>query len=95
MSNKSTLALDGGSPVIPIPFPPYRSLGQEETNAANRVLSSGVLSAFVGTRGPGFLGGTEVQKLEQEAALRFGVKHVVSVNSWTSGLVAADWGNWN
>ena len=38
---------------------------------------------------PGFYGGPEVQALEKEAAERFGVKHVVSVNSWTSGLVAA------
>ena len=83
------LAIGGGSPVITAPFPPYRSLGEEETAAANRVLQSGVLSAFIGAAGPGFLGGPEVQALEREAAERFGVKHVVSVNSWTSGLVAA------
>ena len=53
------------------------------------MLRSGVLSAFIGAPGPGFYGGPEVQALEQEAAERFGVKHVVSVNSWTSGLVAA------
>ena len=83
------LAVSGGEPVIAEPFPPYRSLGDEETAAANRVLRSGVLSAFIGAAGPGFLGGPEVQALEREAAERFGVRHVVSVNSWTSGLVAA------
>ena len=84
-----SLALMGGLPQITEPFPPYRSLGEEEIEAANRVLSSGVLSAFIGAAGEGFYGGPEVQALEREAAERFGVRHVVSVNSWTSGLVAA------
>jgi perosamine synthetase len=84
-----SLAISGGQPIIASPFPPYRSLGEEEIASANRVLRSGVLSAFIGAPGPGFLGGTEVQALEREAAERFGVRHVVSVNSWTSGLVAA------
>lgn len=89
MSAADALAINGGTPVITEPFPPYRSLGDEEITAANRVLRSGVLSAFIGAPGPGFYGGPEVQALEREAAERFGVKHVVSVNSWTSGLVAA------
>jgi len=83
------LAIEGGSQVIAEPFPPYRSIGEEEIEAANRVLRSGVLSAFIGAPGPGFYGGPEVQALEREAAERFGVRHVVAVNSWTSGLVAA------
>ena len=86
---KEVLAIEGGPRVIPEPFPPYRSIGEEEVQAANRVLRSGVLSAFIGAQGPGFLGGPEVQLLEREAAERFGVRHVVAVNSWTSGLVAA------
>ena len=89
MTAAEALAINGGIPVIAEHFPPYRSLGEEEIAAANRVLRSGVLSAFIGASGPGFYGGPEVQALEQEAAQRFGVKHVVSVNSWTSGLVAA------
>jgi perosamine synthetase len=83
------LAVDGGLPAIAVSFPPYRSLGEEEIVAANRVLHSGVLSAFVGAAGPNFLGGPEIQALEREAAKFFDVRHVVSVNSWTSGLVAA------
>ena len=89
MPAADVLAINGGTPVITEPFPPYRSLGEEEIAAANRVLRSGVLSAFIGAPGTGFYGGPEVQALEREAAERFGVKHVVSVNSWTSGLVAA------
>jgi len=89
MSAADALAINGGTPVIGEPFPPYRSLGEEEIAAANRVLQTGVLSAFIGAPGPFFYGGPEVQALEREAAERFGVKHVVSVNSWTSGLVAA------
>ena len=83
------LAVNGGTPVIQVPFPPYRSLGEEEIGAANRVLRTGVLSAFIGAAGPGFYGGPEVLALEREAAERFHVRHVVAVNSWTSGLVAA------
>jgi len=84
-----SLAINGGSPLISTSFSPYLSLGEEEISAANRVLRSGVLSAFIGSAGDKFYGGPEVQALELEAAEKFGVKHVVSVNSWTSGLVAA------
>jgi perosamine synthetase len=83
------LAVQGGSPVIAAPFPPYRSLGAEEIAAANRVLSTGVLSAYIGAPGDGFMGGPEVRALEAEAAKFFGVRHAVVVNSWTSGLIAA------
>jgi perosamine synthetase len=87
MSGK--LALHGGAPVIREPFPPYRSIGEEEIAAANRVLRSGVLSGYVGAAGEGFMGGPEVRALETEAAAYFGVRHAIAVNSWTSGLSAA------
>jgi len=87
MSQK--LALHGGEPVIRQPFPPYRSIGEEEAAAAGRVLRSGVLSAYVGAAGEGFMGGPEVRALEQEAAAYFGVRHAIAVNSLTSGLIAA------
>ena len=82
MPTADDLAINGGTPVISVPFPPYRSIGDEEITAANRVLHSGVLSAFIGAAGPGFYGGPEVQAVEREAAAYFGVKHVVSVNSY-------------
>jgi hypothetical protein len=59
-TSSELLSIDGGEAVISAPFPPYRSLGEEETTAANRVLRSGVLSAFIGAAGQGFLGGLEV-----------------------------------
>jgi len=71
------------------PFERYNSIGQEEIDAAQKVLQSGVLSAFVGTWGEGFSGGSEVQAMEAEFAEFFKVKHAISVNSWTSGLIAA------
>ena len=83
--NADRLAILGGTSLISEQFPPYRSIGEEEVDAANRVLRSGVLSAFIGAPGPGFFGGPEVQTLEREAAERFG-----SVTSWrlTPGLPA-------
>jgi len=86
---KEKLALHGGAPVIAKAFPPYRSLGAEEIEAANRVLKTGVLSAYIGAPGEGFMGGPEVRALEAEAAAYFGVRHAVAVNSWTSGLISA------
>jgi perosamine synthetase len=83
------LALHGGEPVIRQAFAAYRSLGEEETAAAGRVLRSGVLSAYIGARGEAFMGGPEVRALEAEAAAYFGVKHAIAVNSWTSGLITA------
>lgn len=84
-----TLALLGGPPVIPQPFGPFRSLGEEEVEAASAVIRSGVLSAYIGAPGEQFMGGTQVRKLEAEVAAYFGVKHAVAVNSWTSGLIAS------
>jgi dTDP-4-amino-4,6-dideoxygalactose transaminase len=48
-----------------------------------------VLSAYVGARGPFFMGGEQVRAFEAKAATHFGVRHAIAVNSWTSGLIAA------
>jgi dTDP-4-amino-4,6-dideoxygalactose transaminase len=85
----SRLAIDGGTPVRDRPFPEYRTIGAEEKAAVAEVLDSGVLSAFLGTWSPEFLGGPRVRKLEEEWASYFGVAHAVSMNSATSGLFAA------
>ncbi|OJI07392.1 DegT/DnrJ/EryC1/StrS aminotransferase [bacterium CG10_46_32] len=83
------LAIKGGAPVRTKLFPGYNTIGQEEKDAVNRVLDSGVLSRYVGAAGPDFNGGTEVQALEKEWAAHFGVKYAIAVNSCTTGLQAA------
>jgi dTDP-4-amino-4,6-dideoxygalactose transaminase len=85
----SQLAILGGMPVRTKPFPVYNPIGEEEIAAANRVLRSGNLSGFLGCSGPAFLGGPEVQALEREWSAAFHVQHSVSMNSATSGLIAA------
>lgn len=85
----SPLALLGGQPVIRQPLALFKSVGEDEVQAAADVVRSGVLSAYVGAPGEFFMGGQRVRKLESEAAEYFGVKHAVAVNSWTSGLIAS------
>ena len=87
--HSALLARDGGQPVITGKFQRYNSLGIEEKQAALDVLETGILSDFMGCAGDKFLGGHHVLSLESEAANFFGVKHAISVNSWTSGLIAA------
>ncbi|HVL41420.1 MAG TPA: DegT/DnrJ/EryC1/StrS family aminotransferase [Brevundimonas sp.] len=84
-----SLALLGGKPTIVEPLTPFRSMGEEEVAAAADVVRSGVLSAFIGAPGDFFLGGPQVKQFEKKAADYFGVRHAISVNSWTSGLIAA------
>lgn len=83
------LAIHGGSPVRTKPFPAHITVGIEEKEAATRVLDSGVLSRYLGAWHVQFMGGPEVQALEQEWAAHYGVKHALAVNSCTSGLIAA------
>lgn len=83
------LALQGGPKIIPHEFKPFRSVGEEEAQAAAEVVRGGVLSAYIGAPGEGFMGGPRVKALEAQAARQFGVKHALAVNSWTSGLIAA------
>lgn len=89
MKTNDTLALLGGQPLIKQAFRPFVAVGEEEAQVAAEVVRSGVLSAYIGARGPGFLGGDRVRAFEQKAADYFGVKHAIAVNSWTSGLIAA------
>lgn len=85
----SKLALLGGNPVIDAPLSPYRTIGEEERIAVNRVMDSGKLSGFVGAWCEDFAGGPEVRAFEAAWRERLGVAHAVSVNSNTSGLFAA------
>ncbi|MCE5181778.1 MAG: DegT/DnrJ/EryC1/StrS family aminotransferase [Anaerolineaceae bacterium] len=83
------LALHGGPKTIAKPFKRYNPIGKEEVDAAKAVVESGVLSKFLGCWEPDFYGGPKVQEFERACEKFFGVKHVVTVNSWTSGLIAA------
>jgi len=83
------LALLGGPKTIAEPLKRYNPIGREEVEAATRVVQGGVLSKFLGCWAPDFLGGPEVRAFERQCEGYFGVKHAVTVNSWTSGLVAA------
>lgn len=83
------LALYGGPKSISKSFKRYNPIGEEEVEAAKQVVKSGVLSQFIGCWDPDFYGGSKVQEFERACEKYFGVKHAVTVNSWTSGLVAA------
>lgn len=82
------LAINGGNPYIREEFTAYNSIGKEEVRAATEVLESGVLSGFIGRSGKNFLGGPKVREFEEVVADFFDVRFAVSVNSWTSGLIA-------
>ncbi|MEM1156926.1 MAG: DegT/DnrJ/EryC1/StrS family aminotransferase [Verrucomicrobiota bacterium] len=54
----------------------------------NEVIDSGVLSAFIGAQGKLFLGGQKVRQFESRWSEKFNQEFSISVNSWTSGLIA-------
>ena len=83
------LALFGGNPTITEHLRPYQSMGEAEISAVSDVVRSGCLSGFYGSPGPEFLGGPKVREFENAWSERFGAKHTVSLNSATSGLMAA------
>jgi dTDP-4-amino-4,6-dideoxygalactose transaminase len=83
------LALFGGMPVQPQTLRPYVSIGQEEKDAALRVIETGSLSNFVACGDDRFYGGPVVREFEASFAGLCGMPYAVSFNSATSGLVAA------
>jgi len=86
---KSVLAIHGGEKTITKPLKIYNSIGIEEVNAVKNVVESGVLSQYLGCWDDDFFGGPKVQEFERKCEEYFNVKHAITVNSWTSGLVAA------
>lgn len=89
ITQSETLALFGGAKTITRQFERANPIGREEVEAAKAVIETGVLSKFLGAWHPDFYGGPRVLEFEREAERFFGVKHAVTVNSWTSGLIAA------
>ncbi|MBN1547483.1 MAG: DegT/DnrJ/EryC1/StrS family aminotransferase, partial [Syntrophaceae bacterium] len=85
----SPLALFGGTKTITRSFTPYQSIGPEEAAVVLSVMETGILSKFLGTWSPNFYGGERIQTLERAWESHFSVSHAVTVNSATSGLIAA------
>ena len=83
------LALFGGNKTITKEFSRYNSIGEEERIAVNEVMKSGVLSKYLGCWHEDFYGGSKVQEFERSCEKYFGVKHAITVNSCTSGLITA------
>lgn len=83
------LAIHGGSAAIPEALRAYVSIGAAERKRVLEVIDRGVLSGFYGSSGPEFLGGPMVRALEAQWCAHFHCRHAVSVNSATTGLVAA------
>jgi len=83
------LAYLGGSPVIPTQFPRYTPIGGEEIGAVTAVMETGVLSKFIGGWNDDFYGGEKVREFERAWERHFRIEFAISVNSATSGLIAA------
>lgn len=83
------LAIAGGRPIVTDLLLPYRSVGAAEIQAVVDVLKTGVLSSFADVWGEAFYGGPSVKSLEHLWCEVFGARHAVSMNSATSGLIAA------
>lgn len=63
-------------------------ISKEEIKLANKVLKSGILSNFLGEKHPDFYGGKFVKKFEKDLSKFYNSKYAVTVNSWSSGLMA-------
>ncbi len=86
---RKLLAINGGERIIKTPLARYNSIGNEEVYAASQVIKSGVLSKYIGADSEDFFGGPKVKEFEKLCCDYFRVKHAITVNSWTSGLIAA------
>lgn len=70
-------------------FAPYNTFGEEEVQAGLAVLKKGMLSQFIGAWHPSFYGGEQVLAFEEAWQTAFQVPYAISMNSATSGLIAA------
>jgi len=69
-------------------FKLHNSIGREELLAANKVIKSGNLSGFYASDLKKFFGGKKVLEFEKKLCNYFNVKYAITMNSWTSGLIA-------
>tara|TARA_Y100001970_G_scaffold275247_1_gene376226 strand:+ start:2642 stop:3934 length:1293 start_codon:yes stop_codon:yes gene_type:complete len=86
---KDKLCLLGGEPIIKKPLKPYKTIGYRETKSVLEVMSSGNLSGFVGAWCNQYDGGPFIRKLEEQWCQVFKSRYSISMNSNTSGLIAA------
>ena len=68
-------------------FKKPKNLGFREKEIVTKIINSGVLSNFVADPKKALTGGKYVEKFERKIEKYFKVKHAITVNSWTSGLV--------
>ncbi len=87
--NDHQLALFGGDKEVKCTFEKYNPHSQEEIDAATEVAKTGVLSNYLAGWSENFYGGKKVKEFERDCRDFFKVKHAITFNSWTSGLVAA------
>lgn len=85
--NATKLAINGGPPVRTKPFALRKTMGEDEKKAVLEVMDSDQLSGFFGSPGPFAFGGEKVRGFEGKWADTFGYKHVITTNSWTTGLM--------
>ena len=85
----NNLALLGGEPVFKRDLKPYKTIGYSEKKIISKLMKNGKLSGFVGAWCEDFHGGPMVQELEERWKDIFKCKNAISVNSNTSGLIAA------
>ena len=71
-----------------IKFKEFNNLDKSELENIKKVLDSKVLSGFLGQKGDNFLGGKYVRRFENKFKEYVKCKYSISVNSWTSGLIA-------
>lgn len=83
------LAINGGTPIRVAPFAMRKTMGEAEQQAVLEVMQSDKISGFFGSPGEQWLGGEKVKQFERKWAERYGFKHAISVNSWTTGLMTA------
>lgn len=83
------LAITGGAPLRSAIYPGRRTMGEAEKQAVIEVMDSDKLSSFFGSPGDQWLGGERVKEFERKWAAKYGFKHAISVNSWTTGLMTA------
>jgi perosamine synthetase len=87
------LAILGGPKAFDEKVNRFNGMGIEEVEAAKKVVESGLLSQFLGEweddNPIDFFGGKKIREFEDNWSDFFNVKHSISVNSCTSGLIAA------